>query len=130
MSCPFHPQTPVVDSHSESTGSADLPIPQPPTHFLAGNLPDIDPSSFADSLIHLAKLYGPIFKLRLGSRNQIVISDHEKIDSVCNDEQYEKTTLGNVNEVRNLLGDGLFTARSDEQVCLLILQSSQIFPSA
>lgn len=114
MSCPFHPQTPVADSHSEPTGNADLPIPQPPTHFLAGNLPDIDPSSFADSLIRLAKLYGPIFKVQLGSRCEIVISDHQLINSVCNDEQYEKTTVGNVDQLRNLLGDGLFTARSDE----------------
>ena len=124
MSCPFHPQSPVADAYSESTGSADLPIPQPPTHFLSGNLPDIDPLSFADSLINLAKLYGPIFKLRMGSRYEIVISDYEKIDSVCNDERYEKTTVGNLNELRNLLGDGLFTARSDEPVSILIRRSS------
>lgn len=93
-----------------------LPIPQPPTQFLLGNLKDIDPTNTAASLWRLADIYGPIFRLDLARRKVVVCSSHELVNDLCDANRFEKPIGGALEEVRALTGDGLFTAYPGEHV--------------
>ena len=93
-----------------------VPIPQPPPHFLTGNMGDVDASFFANSIWRLASIYGPIFKLELPGVTSVVVSTHELVNEVCDEERFEKTVSGGLREVRALTGDGLFTAYGNEPV--------------
>lgn len=94
-----------------------LPIPQPPTKFLIGNLQDIDPVNTPSSLWRLADIYGPIFKLALPGRTLIICSDYELCNDLCDSNRFEKPVEGPLKEVRALTKDGLFTAYPGEPVC-------------
>jgi len=91
-----------------------LPIPQPPTKFLLGNLKDIDPLNFPGSLWRLHDIYGPIFKLNLAGRTTVVIGSYDLVNEVSDPNRFEKKVDGNLKQVRMLLEDGLFTAYNDE----------------
>ncbi|KAI4161191.1 MAG: hypothetical protein LQ342_005087 [Letrouitia transgressa] len=115
MSCSHSSQLIDESSSTKPQDKVELPIPQPPSHFLTGNLLDINAAEFAESIYKLVKIYGPIFKLELPSRRLVIVSGYELFKDTCDEARFEKTTLGNVDEVRNVLGDGLFTAKSDEK---------------
>ena len=68
----------------------EVPIPQPPPHFLLGNLPDIEPSQLMLSVMKLAKLYGPIFRLDIAGTRTIRIGSQELCHEICDDERFEK----------------------------------------
>ena len=118
MACPFNPRATVQEPHTESGDSEEIPIPQPPTHFLTHNLTEIDPNNFNESLVRLSKLYGPIYKLDMGTSTMVVVSNYKFINEVCDDNKTEKSLGEILLQVRNLLKDGLFTAYSDEPVIL------------
>src|SRR5579871_4900043 len=98
MSCPY--------SHDESTKrSTDIPtpkttqletIPQPPTAWLTGNLRELNPEFPNSSFWRLADIYGPIYKLSIINREVVVISSHELINEVCDDDRFEKTVSGSL----------------------------------
>jgi cytochrome P450/NADPH-cytochrome P450 reductase len=92
------------------------PIPQPPQHLfgLLGNLPDINPSFPLESVWKLSDIYGPIVKLNL-RKEIIVLSNQKFINEVCDEERFEKFPTPALQEVRALLGDGLFTAYITEK---------------
>ncbi|KAF2866062.1 cytochrome P450 [Massariosphaeria phaeospora] len=92
-----------------------LPIPQPTTRFLMGNLGDIDPSNSAGSLWRLAEIYGPIFKLSLPGRTMIVCNHYETVVDLLDGDRFEKVIDTTLTELRALLKDGLFTAYPTEQ---------------
>ena len=95
--------------------STELPIPQPPTHFLPGNLPDVDSSHMLATFQHLTKQYGPIFALHM-VRNRIVhCGSQALVNDLCDDTRFEKFVAGALHQVRNLTGTGLFTAQSHER---------------
>ena len=71
-----------------------------------GNIPDVDPSFLARSLWHLADVYGPIFRLNLVDRQMIVVSNYELANEVMNDDNYEKTVKGVLEQVGKVAGDG------------------------
>ncbi|KAF2651941.1 cytochrome P450 [Lophiostoma macrostomum CBS 122681] len=91
-----------------------LPIPQPPTRFLFGNLGDIDPENMPASMWKLADIYGPIFKLDVANRTMLVCSDYELVNDLCDSDRFEKKVDGVLKEVRFLTKDGLFTAYPGE----------------
>ena len=66
------------------------------------NLPDIDFSNSIASTRRLAKLYGPVLKLDLGSRKVIYISSRDLVDEVCDDKRFQKTVTGPLFEVRHV----------------------------
>ena len=127
MSCPFAPSATGPAPHRlgasmAEPGTSQLPgselavLPQPPEHLfgLLGNLPDIDPSNLTMSMWKLAELYGPIFKLRL-RRDFVVVCDQKHINEVCDETRFEKLVNPSQQEIRALLGDGLFTAHQPEK---------------
>lgn len=95
-----------------------LEIPQVPKKYfgILGNVPDVDGSFPAKSFWHLADLYGPIYQLDLLGTKNVVVSTHELVKDTFDDECYEKIVDGALVQVRDSIGDGLFTAYSDEKV--------------
>ena len=62
------------------------PIPRPPGHMLAGNLFDLEAGHPIESLMELARKYGPIFELDLpGGRSLTIVSSFDLVDELCND---------------------------------------------
>lgn len=85
-------------------------IPSPSGLPFIGNAWDVDPSEQVASLSHLADIYGPIYKLRIGGRDIVIISNHELYDELCDEKRFTKAVTVPLTEVRHALHDGLFTA--------------------
>ncbi|KIX00596.1 uncharacterized protein Z518_09661 [Rhinocladiella mackenziei CBS 650.93] len=90
------------------------PIPQPPAIPILGNITDIDPNNSIQSLSHLAEKYGPIYKLSILGRERYIVSSVELLNEICDESRFCKTVSGPLQEVRNGVGDGLFTAYHGE----------------
>jgi cytochrome P450/NADPH-cytochrome P450 reductase len=109
-------------------------IPGPPGLPFLGNVIDVDPTNSMVSLRRLADIYGtftsiltcvrkmlngvfipgPIFKLTLGGTERLFITTQELLNEICDEKRFTKVVAGSLNEVRNGIGDGLFTARHGE----------------
>lgn len=117
--------TNTKDSHPEEEASTAintddlLTIPQPPEHLfgMLGNLPDIDRKRMTLSLLKLADIYGPIFKLNVLSQNVIVVSSQALTSEICDESRFGKF-LSIPKEVRWAFGDGMITANTHEHVSL------------
>ncbi|KAK0459209.1 fatty acid hydroxylase [Desarmillaria tabescens] len=92
------------------------PIPQPPTVPFLGNTRDLDRDVPIQSFILLAKTYGEIYQLDLlGGRRIICINSHALANEISDEKRFKKSLAPSLYEVRNLVGDGLFTAFGDEE---------------
>ncbi|TDL26943.1 bifunctional P-450/NADPH-P450 reductase [Rickenella mellea] len=99
-------------------------IPQPPTFPLMGNVldlsPDLSPITCVEGegQIHafdrLALQYGEIYKLDLIASELINCNSHALVAELSNDKRFRKVVIGALAQVRNLVGDGLFTAHHEE----------------
>ncbi|CUA74077.1 NADPH-ferrihemoprotein reductase [Rhizoctonia solani] len=90
------------------------PIPFPPRVPLIGNLNSIDLELPVKSTELLAKKYGEIFGLDIQGEMTIVICSVKLAQDVLDESRFHKHIESNLGEVRNLVGDGLFTARHGE----------------
>lgn len=125
-SCPFSgvSQTGSVMSGSTPATRDDqpidetklCPIPQPPTKWLTGNLSELIPAFPQQSIWRLASVYGDIYQLDLVTEKVVVVSSNELGRECFDQNRFNKTISGSLNEVRDLLGDGLFTAATQEKV--------------
>jgi len=52
-------------------------------------------------------------KLKLGNQTPIFLSSWALVNEACDETRFEKKISGVLNEVRNGIGDGLFTVRYD-----------------
>ncbi|MCJ1471761.1 hypothetical protein MMC13_000401 [Lambiella insularis] len=91
------------------------PIPQPPGLPFVGNVRDIDPENAIASIARLADLYGPIFKLNILGNERIVVSSYELLNELCDEKRFAKSPNAALIQLRNGVGDGLFTAFNDEE---------------
>jgi cytochrome P450 len=69
--------------------------------------------------IILTELYaessiGEIFKLNLGGQEKLFITTAALLNEICDEKRFTKLVTGNLNQVRNGIADGLFTAHSHE----------------
>lgn len=105
------------------------PIPCPPSLPFFGHVTRIEKEVPVRSFVLLAKQYGEIFELlqfceffvvhgRLGgdrngraARSVLVVSSYELMNDVCDDKRFIKNPGGALGQVRNGVGDGLFTVR-------------------
>ncbi|KAI0389114.1 cytochrome P450 [Xylariaceae sp. FL0594] len=119
MSCPYKPSAPPAaaqqDSSDDVPEDALVPIPQPPTHWFVGNLPEMNPSFPLSSIWRMADIYGDIYKVDLKTVTVVVISSYELINEVMDTSRFQKKPTGTLYELRSFLGDGLFTAFGDEE---------------
>ncbi|MFT3775849.1 MAG: cytochrome P450 [Minicystis sp.] len=89
-------------------------IPQPTRMPVIGNLAEIDGGAFVQSMMRLARKYGPIYALEFFSRRFVVVSSHALVNELCDEKRFDKLVDPPVENVRDFLGDGLFTAHTDE----------------
>ncbi|KAH0412004.1 hypothetical protein KCU90_g18208, partial [Aureobasidium melanogenum] len=85
-------------------------IPGPAGWPLLGNVNDIDPDVPIKSLMDIADKYGPIYSLSMLGRRRVVVSSVELMNEICDERRFGKVVTAALGEVRNLTGDGLFTA--------------------
>ncbi|RMZ89882.1 hypothetical protein DV736_g2895, partial [Chaetothyriales sp. CBS 134916] len=91
-----------------------VPVPQPPGLPLLGNIYDIDPKNSILSLLHLSKKYGEIFKLNIVGKESYTISSVELLNEICDEKRFHKSLSASLEQVRNGVGDGMFTAYNGE----------------
>ena len=89
-------------------------IPQPPERYVIGNMAEIDPNDPLTSIGRLHALYGDIFRLKVPFSSLVVISSQELVHFASTDPRFDKKIGRPLMEVRNVAGDGLFTAHTDE----------------
>ncbi|MCX6048868.1 MAG: cytochrome P450, partial [Chloroflexi bacterium] len=89
-------------------------IPGPKPSLLVGNVPDIDLHAPIQSLMALAREYGPIFRLELPGREMIVVSSQELANELCDEQRFDKKIHASLHQVRDFAGDGLFTAETQD----------------
>ncbi|RFU30218.1 hypothetical protein B7463_g6139, partial [Scytalidium lignicola] len=90
------------------------PIPGPPGLPLLGNMADLNPADATNSLIRFAHIYGPIYKLNLGGEDRIFISSRDLLNEICDEKRFQKRVGGALEQIRNGVQDGLFTAYPGE----------------
>ncbi|KAH7095469.1 NADPH-cytochrome P450 reductase-like protein [Paraphoma chrysanthemicola] len=89
-------------------------IPGPPGLPILGNLSDIDAQNPIQSLCNLTTKYGPLWKFNLGGE-RIVIASQALMDEVCNEERFSKIIAASLEQVRNGVHSGLFTAYGPQE---------------
>ena len=91
-----------------------VPIPQPPGWPFIGNLFDVNPASTAvSSLGPLMKTYGRIVKLNILGNTRYFVGSHEVINELCDEKRFMKVVDGGLLELRQGIGQGLFTADTE-----------------
>ncbi len=103
------------NTHENETTMFDhLPIPGPAPKPLIGNARDIDTTRTLESVIELARRFGPIFRLKVpGSADRIIVSGPDLVAEVCDPERFDKLVTGGLSEVRrDPESAGLFTAET------------------
>ncbi|KAF8217433.1 fatty acid hydroxylase [Mycena galopus ATCC 62051] len=91
-----------------------VPIPQPPAIPFIGNVTSIEKDVPLYSFRLLTKKYGEIFQLDILGRIIVCVSSYELVNEVSDEARFQKRVNGGLLEVRNLVGDGLFTAQPEE----------------
>jgi cytochrome P450/NADPH-cytochrome P450 reductase len=105
----------TLQMSAQESESHLVPVPQPPTHFMMGNLPELRlEDTPVESLMKLAKEYGPIFQLNLGGGPIMVASTFELADELCDTKRFDKGMGPGLKQVRTVSGDGLFSAYTHE----------------
>ena len=89
-------------------------IPQPRPRPIVGNVPDIDPETPVQSMMALAKEHGPIYRLTFPGDSFVLVGSRELAAEFCDEARFEKHLSGPIRHIRDLAGDGLFTAENDE----------------
>jgi cytochrome P450 / NADPH-cytochrome P450 reductase len=88
------------------------PIPRPPGHHLIGNLLDLDASHPMESLMELARQYGPIYELTVPGRgSRIIVSGYELVNELCDESRFDKVVGPGLKALaEGPAGAGLFTS--------------------
>ncbi len=89
-------------------------IPQPRPKPLIGNAADVEPIAVLQSMLELAREYGPIYRLQFPGQSLIALSSHTLAAEVCDETRFHKAVHGPLRQLRPLVGDGLFTAYDEE----------------
>ncbi len=90
------------------------PIPQPKAQPILGNALTIDGQAPIAHMLRLAHELGPIFQLDIMGKPINIISGFELVDEVCDEARFDKSVRGPLHKVRDIAGDGLFTAFTSE----------------
>jgi cytochrome P450/NADPH-cytochrome P450 reductase len=89
-------------------------IPQPDPNFLTEHLTDVGASTLIQQLMEVAKVYGPVFQLPIPGQDRVTVTGYGPMSDVCDEQRFDKAITGGLLKLRNLTGDGLFTAWTTE----------------
>lgn len=81
---------------------------------MVGVLHKIDFESPLASLIDLVRPLGPISQFTLGGELNIFITNVELLNEICDESRFEKMIFAELEKLRHVVHDGLFTAKNDE----------------
>ena len=82
---------------------------------LVGNLLDIDATHPIESLVELAREYGPIFELAVPGGSRFVVSGFELVDQLCDESRFDKKLAGGLKSLGGgPAGRGLFTSETQD----------------
>jgi cytochrome P450/NADPH-cytochrome P450 reductase len=90
-------------------------IPGPPGLPIIGNVSDIDPENPIKSLMTISAKYGPIWRFSLAGKERVVIGSQALMNEVCDEEHFSKIVAAALEQVRNGIHDGLFTAYGEQE---------------
>lgn len=90
------------------------PIPEPRGYPILGNIADVDPDSSLESFKSLAEKHGDIYRLQFPGTRLVIVSTVAFVDEICDEERFMKVPRGVLEEIRNGIHDGLFTAHITE----------------
>jgi cytochrome P450 / NADPH-cytochrome P450 reductase len=92
------------------------PIPRPPGHMLVGNLFDLEAGHPIESLMELARKYGPIYRLEVpGLGSRIIASSFELVNPLCDESSFDKNVGGGLRALASgPAGRGLFTSETQD----------------
>ncbi|SPO06415.1 probable bifunctional P-450:NADPH-P450 reductase [Cephalotrichum gorgonifer] len=100
---------------SEPVTPETVPIPEPPALPLLGHVRELDPEFPHGSLLRLSRTHGEIYRLRFPNRTVVVLSTNALVNEACDEKRFKKTISAALNQVRNGVHDGLFTAHDGEE---------------
>ncbi|TDZ17280.1 Bifunctional cytochrome P450/NADPH--P450 reductase [Colletotrichum orbiculare MAFF 240422] len=93
----------------------EVPIPEPRGIPFLGHIAEFNPENPLLDLYRLADTYGEIYRLRFpGGKTMVFVNTQALVNEVCDESRFIKTLNNVLNQVRNIVQDGLFTARQDE----------------
>ncbi|KAK2772190.1 bifunctional p-450:NADPH-p450 reductase [Colletotrichum kahawae] len=95
--------------------SETVPIPEPYGLPLLGNINDIDPEFPLGSMTSLADQYGEIYRLHFPGRSLVFCSTQALVNETCDEKRFKKCVNSALNEIRDGVHDGLFTAKMGEE---------------
>src|SRR6266436_2037942 len=92
------------------------PIPRPPGHLFVGNLFDLDASHPIESLMDLARNYGPIFQIEVpGVGTRVIVSGYTLVDELCDESRFDKMLGPGLKALaEGPVGHGLFTSETSD----------------
>lgn len=92
-----------------------VPIPEMPGGLpLVGNSLEFLHESFTTRIIAMAREQGPIFKLRFLGDEAVLVAGLDLVSELCDETRFRKSIGPDLEFLRGVVGDGLFTAHSDE----------------
>lgn len=94
--------------------SLHQPIPQPAKSPVIGNLGLLDGTAPVQSMMQIARRFGPIYQLEVFKRRLLVVSSQQLVNEVCDEQRFEKSVHLTLQNIRAFGGDGLFTAYNEE----------------
>ena len=94
--------------------SSNSSVPQPPLKPIIGNLAELQGGTPIQAMMRLSRTYGAFFKLTILDRTFYVASSQELVNELCDESRFGKRIQGALQEIRAVVGDGLFTAHSHE----------------
>ncbi|MDT0330138.1 cytochrome P450 [Nocardiopsis lambiniae] len=107
---------PETTATPEGTAAArTVPIPEPPGLPLLGNTLDLlGARDFIRSTLDLTRRMGPILRLRLPGQNLVIVTGGDLVAELSDQTRFRKNVHEDLEFLRALAGDGLFTAYGDE----------------
>jgi len=99
-----------------ATAAQFEPIPHPPGHPFVGNLFDLDANHPMESMMELARKYGPIFEIDMpGGNSRVVVSGFELVDELCDESRFDKMLGPGLRALgSSAFGAGLFTSETSD----------------
>ena len=91
-------------------------IPGPRRLPVIGNVFDIDTANPLAGVVRMAAKYGPIFKLATPGGVRLFVSGPDLVEEICDDARFDKKVAGGLLQLREAVGSGLFTAKTDDRL--------------